>query len=845
MTNSAIHPPTFGQWLKRLRIQHDLTQEALAELASCSVQAIRAFEAGKRRPSVEMAERLADVLAVPAEQQAVFVRLARAALVTTKDNGTAAPSPPVTRPTTAALGPAAFPLPSVPTPFIGRAGELSTLRHLLLEESHPGGSHRGARFVTIVGPGGMGKTRLALDLTTALAEHFPDGVGFVSLVAVNQVQHLPSAIAASLNIGLQGAADLQQQVNAWLAPRHMLLTLDNFEQLLAQDGIVAWVRQLLAEAPQIQLLITSRERLRVSGERVYELGGLPLPVSDHPGGQADAALLFLERAQQIVADFVINPHNQAAVSRICHLVEGMPLGIELAAAWVNILTPAEIADEISRSIDFLARSDRDMAPRHRSMRAVFDHSWRLLSEEERTVLMKLSVFRGGCTREAAQQVAGATLPILASLIDKSLLRKSQRTPTRYTMHELVRQYAVDRLQASAVAASTVADAYADYYYHLARAAEEQIWGAQIADAVSRLEAENDNLRVVLNHYLTDPGGVERSINMAGLLWRFWDMRGYITEGRTWLERALQRGIEPPAPWRWLALHGAGNLANTQGDYTVARQHYEECLHLLQTELQTLADPDAIQRLRHRIAMTLTNLGNNALSQGKLGQAFTFSEEALTLLRQSNHQIGVAITTTNLAKIKLLQHQLDEAERLSIESLALYRDLGDERGIGWNLTTLGTIAREQGDYAQAAHLYQEARLLFEKLGDQADMATLHCDLGDLASAQGEDARAEAHYQAGLMLAKALGSKKDMAMLLDRLSSMACQRGDHAQATTWSEQSIALYRTIGDLLGLGQSLHTRGKIAEALAAHEAAAHYYAESRQCQAQVDHQTDIPNPIV
>lgn len=824
MNNLNMHPPTFSQWLRRLRTQADLTQEALAELAFCSVQTIRFFESGKRRPSLEMAERLVTVLGIETEQREAFIRLARSAL--TADVEENPPTPPVALASVATP----FPLPNVPTPFIGREAELNSLRHLLLDDH--------CRLVTIVGPGGMGKTRLALDLTAALADHFADGAGFVALAAVSQVQHLPSTIAASLNIGLQGATDLQQQINAWLAPRHMLLTLDNFEQLLAQDGIVAWVRQLQAVAPRLQLLITSRERLRVSGERVFELGGLPLPAPDRPLGQADAALLFLERAQQITADFVINPHNQASVSRICHLVEGMPLGIELAAAWVNVLTPAEIADEISRSIDFLARADRDMTPRHRSMRAVFDHSWRLLSEEERTVLMKLSVFRGGCTREAAQQVAGATLPILASLIDKSLLRKSQSTPTRYTMHELVRQYAADRLYAAPeMAETTVDNIYAAYYYQLVREAEEQIWGAQIAEAVNRLEAENDNLRVVLDHYLTDPAGVERSLELTGLLWRFWDIRGYITEGRTWLERALQRGSESPAPWRWLALHGAGNLANTQGDYAIAKQHYEECLHLLQTQLQSLVEPQAMRATRYRIANTLTNLGNTALEQNQWGQALAFSQDALALHRQLNMKIGIGITTRNLAKIKLLQHQFEEAERFSTESLALYRELGDERGIGWNLTTLGTIARARGDYVQAAHLYGEARLLFEKLSDQADMAALYCDLGDLASAQGEDAQAEAHYQTGLKLAQTLGSKKDSATLLDRLSSIACQWGDYMQATTWSEQSIALYREIGDLLGLGQSLHNRGKIAEALAAHETATLYYAESRQCKAQVDNQ--------
>ena len=814
-----MHPPTFSQWLKRLRAQLDLTQETLAELVDCSVQTIRALEIGKRRASVALAERLADVLEVPPEQRADFVRLARSPVNTSVEADERAPSstPSVTTLAPVSPVPVTFSLPSVATPLIGRAAEISQLRRLLVEEQ---------RIVTIVGPGGIGKTRLALDLTATLAGQFTDGAAFVSLAAINHVQHLPSAIASTLNIPLYGALDLQQQVNAWLAPRHLLLTLDNFEQLLAQPGIAEWMRQLLTAAPHLHLLITSRERLRVSGERIFELGGLPLPEPNRPLDQADALLLFLGRAQQAVADFVLNAQNQAVISRICQLVEGMPLGIELAAAWVNVLPLADIADEISRSIDFLARSNRDMAPRHRSMRAVFDHSWHLLSEAERQVLMKLSIFRGGCTREAAQQVAEATLPLLASLIDKSLLRKSQTTPSRYFMHELVRQYAADRLQAAAELATIVGNAHAEYYHQLVSEAEQQLWGANIAETVNRLDTENDNLRAALNHYLADPAGAQRSLQLGGSLWRFWEIRGYIAEGRAWLEQALQKPVEPPPAGRWLALHGAGNLALDQGDYAIAKQHYGESLHLLQTHLQVQTDPDVIWRTRYRIANTLTNLGHIAFLQSEWEQAVAFTEEALALHRelqqhpghsQFNRKIGLAVTMTNLAKIKLWQKQLDQAERFGAESLALYQELGDERGIGWNLTTLGAIARERGDYAQATRLYLESKRLFEKLANQADMAGLHFDLGELARAQGDYTQAEAQYQTGFTLAQTLGNKKDIALLADRLSLVACQAGRHAEAINLNEQSVALHRELGNRLGLSEALQRRDQIADAQAAH----------------------------
>lgn len=826
MTKPETHPPTFGRWLRQLRSQSALTQEALAELAFCSVQTIRFFENGKRRPSQAMAEQLATVLGLPAEQKGAFIQLARTTEVTRFEKSAPPPEPSPAEPI------APPPLPLITTPFIGRAAELTSLRHLLVDEE--------VRLLTIVGPGGIGKTRLALDLTTQLAPHFADGVGFVTLAAIDQVQHLSSAIAASLHLELHGATDQQQQVNAWLAGRHLLLTLDNFEQLLTHAEIVDWVRQLLATAPRLQLLITSRERLRVKGERIFELGGLALPDPHQPLETGDAALLFLERAQQIAADFVINAQNHAAICRICQLVEGMPLGIELAAAWVHVLTPTEIAEEISRSIDFLARSDRDMTPRHRSMRAVFAHSWQLLSEEERSALMKLSVFRGGCTREAAQQVAGATLPILANLIDKSLLRKSQTMPTRYTMHELVRQYAADRLAADPPAVAALVDAHAAYYHQLVKDAEQLIWGANIGEAVNRLEADNDNVRAALTHYLAHPTGGERGLQMAGLLWRFWEIRGYITEGRNWLEQVLQRRIEPTPAWRWLALHGAGNLANDQGDYAVARQHYQECLQLLQTRLQILTNPEEIQRTRYRIANTLNNLGYNALLRGELGAALADSEAALTLHRQINIKVGQGLTLTNLARIKLLQQQYVAATQVAQECLALYQELGDERGIGWNLQTLGTIAREQGDYSQAAKLYEEWRLLLEKLANQADLPALYLELGELARVQTADQEAETHYQAGLALAQRLGNKKEMASLLDRLSLVASRRRDYAKAITLSEQSIALQREIGNGLGLSEALHHRGLLAHAQAAYATAALYYTESLQLSGQLTNHRGI-----
>lgn len=368
-----MEPSAFGRWIKRLRAEQDLTQEMLAEAVGCATPTLRSFEIGKRRPSRDMAERIADVLQVPTSQQTEFLRLARLPLEAQRDQ----------------------------------------------------------------------------------------------------------------------AEDEETDVLAWLAPRQLLLVLDNFEQLLGNGDAVAWVAELFQHTPGLHLLITSRERLRLRGERIFELGGLALPADAVAPEKADAVQFFLERAQQAAGDFRLDATNQPAVVRICKLLDGMPLGIELAAAWVRVLSVTEIADEIEKNMDFLALADRDAMPRHRSMRAVFDHSWRLLSDEERAVLMKLAVFRGRCLREAAAAVADATLLVLAGLIDKSLVRRMG--DRRFDLHELIRQFAAQQLAAEAQTVATK-DRHLHYFHQFALQAEAGMSQPDQVIWYEKVDQEQDNLR---------------------------------------------------------------------------------------------------------------------------------------------------------------------------------------------------------------------------------------------------------------------------------------------------------------------------------------------------------------
>ncbi|RIK35326.1 MAG: hypothetical protein DCC55_30640 [Chloroflexi bacterium] len=733
-------------------------------------------------------------------------------------------------------------LPAQLTSFVGREAEVTTLEQLLLSE--------GLRLLTLTGAGGIGKTRLALELATRCQARFEDGVYFVSLALIRESHLVLPAIAQTLGVREAPNTTVLQSLQIHLQGKEMLLVLDNFEQVVAAAPLVS---ELLMAAPRLKVLVTSREVLQIQGEQEFPVPVLTLPDLKHLPSPEDlaqvaAVKLFIQRAQAVKPGFHLDNSNAAAIAEICKRLDGLPLAIELAAASIKVFSAPAILTRLAERFELPHTGLRNAPDRQRTLRASISWSYDLLAEDEKALFRRLAVFTGSFDLAAAEALCRGSerlepfvLAGIASLIDKSLLKPLESTGSepRFTMLETIREFGL-RALAEEGEAEAVRDAHADYFFQLARKAQRHIWGADIAQWVNRLDLENDNLRTALNHYIAHQHGADRSLQLAGSLWRFWEIRGYIVEGRAWLERALERRAEAPPSNRWLPLHGAGNLAADQGDYEVARRHYTESLHLLQTLLPDLEDPAAIRSTQRGIANSLTNLGNIALLQSECEQAVVFTEEALAIHRQLNNPIGMAITINNLAKIKLCQSHYAQAEALSTESLALYRTLGDERGIGWNLQRLGTIARDRGDHEQASSLYQKSMLLFKKLSDQADMAALLFDQGELARQQGKHEQAEAHYRAGLALAQELGSKKEIADLLDRLSIIACGSGRYARATTLSEQSIVLHREIGNRFGLSESLHNRGHIAYAQGHYAPAAHYYTESLQLKVQLGDQRGI-----
>ncbi|MBP1468113.1 helix-turn-helix domain-containing protein [Candidatus Chloroploca sp. M-50] len=531
-------PERFNQAMRRLRRSRGVTQRELSQRAFCSLDTVKKLETGARQPSRHLAEQIATVLALVGDERDAFL-----ALVGTRSplSNEASSTPLIT--------PAPQPSPIGPfsnIPLLGRKAELAALQDLLADPQ--------VRLLTILGPGGSGKSRLALALAKEVIGHYADGISLVPLAPVTDAALLPQAIAVALGVGLAPEPDPGTQVLAWLHHRQLLLVLDNIEQLRAATP---WLQELLVTAPGVQLLVTSRERLHLPAEWVFDLHGLAVPP---PGGTTfvqdqaatldhryrdavdrpdltsrlplpsledwPAVALFTHWARRTRAGAPISPEELPAIAAICRLVEGLPLAIELAASWVRTLSPAEIARELARGIDLLAAAAPTVTGRHASMRVVFAHSWQLLTEHERVALERCAVFRGGFTAEQAVAVADAPLPMLATLIDKTLLRRG--SAGRYELHELARQYAEEQLARRKELAAT-RDRHLAMMIALAEAGDRGLRGHEQFAWYQRLAAEEDNLRAALD-WATESGQAAVGLQLAGACGLFWLMRSHILEG---------------------------------------------------------------------------------------------------------------------------------------------------------------------------------------------------------------------------------------------------------------------------------------------------------------------------
>jgi len=674
-------------------------------------------------------------------------------------------------------------LPVQPIPFVGRQAELAELNRLLTDPS--------VRLITVAGAGGMGKTRLALEAAALHLDRFADGVYLVPLAPVPSPDGMVAAIAEATGLAFS-QADPHRQLVDYLRAKSLLLILDNFEHVMDSAPLVA---ELLAEAPGLKTVATSRARLNLQDEHLLYLAGMDLPASAAaPGALDNAAIrLFVQGARRVRPGYEPDAADLKQIVRICRLVEGMPLGILLAAAWLEMLSPAEIATEVARSYDFLETGLRDLPERQRSMRAVFEYSWNLLTEREREVFQGLSAFCCNFTRDAAQQITGATLRELMALTTKSLLF---RTPDgRYEGHGMLQQYAADRLDGSPDGGRALRDRYAAYYLDFLSGWEAGLRGPRQQEALAAIDAESDNIRTAWA-WAAERGQVERLGPAMSSLGRFYTWRGRYAEGEASFRLAAGRLAELdetlPARLRAKALAWQSLFCRALGQPDLDRQLGQQALALLEG-IEAAGQGEDIRSekafVHSQMGVALTRFGDHRGARRHYGQS-------LVLYRALGDAEGAADALFGLGWVASRLSQFDEARRLCEECLAMCRASGDLRGIASALGLLGNLALDQGQSEDAVRFMEESAAIRRQIGDRPEIAAALTDWGRMLNYTGEFVASYDQYHEALAIYQDLGTRAQVASVTSYLANSQSHQGNYDQARSLGQTALALAREVGD-------------------------------------------------
>ncbi|MEZ4663076.1 MAG: tetratricopeptide repeat protein [Caldilineaceae bacterium] len=677
-------------------------------------------------------------------------------------------------------------LPAQATSFVGRAEELAAICQMLVEQSE-------CRLLTLVGPGGIGKTRLALQIAQQIADgeaadgddvRYADGVFFVQLETVDGAEQLVMALANAVGFVFQGGAEPREQLLRHLQSKQMLLLLDNFEHLLAAADLLTVILQT---APGISLLATSREALALQEEWLYGVSGFAAPAAGADAGaveQNSAVQLFLQRARRADSSLVLDKQAWSAVVRICQLVDGLPLGLELAAAWVRALSVAEIADEIARDLDFLTATTRGLPERHSSLRTVLEQTWRLLTPPEQALFCRLAIFQHGFTRQAASRVADAAIMTLAALVRKSII--SHHRDGRYAMHGLLRQFAANRLHADAELAEATAEKHSRYYGMLVQALESGLTGADHASALEQIGQDIENIRAgwrwAVAQVGADPAQVTLLNRYVAAYFQFYDTRSRFQEGRAEFQQALE-ALEP------LAFDGDAQLVMGRvcgrlgwfmfqtGQPAVAKRHLERSLQLLR-QLDSPAD----------LIFSLNYLGAVHRHLHEYAAAQSVLEESSLICQARDDRFGLTVALNILGQIAFEQREYAQARAHLTESLAIKQAIGDQRGAVFSLLYLGLVARAQDDLAQAVRLFQEGIQISEQHGDRRSIALGLSNLAEVEALMGHAAEAEKLYAESLQIYADISNLLGMVTTHIRLGDLA--RGQNNADATAHHYEAAL-------------------------------------------------------
>lgn len=748
-----VNDASFGCLVRRLRKSLDLTQRDLARRIGYSVVTVRKVESDERRPSRELAERLAQCLNIDRDELGKFLALARAQPI----DPTEPPGPPPHGSTGKDLGiPTNLPIPL--TRLIGRQVNVRAVAELLTRDE--------VRLVTLVGPPGIGKTRLGIQVASDLLSSFPDGIYSVALAPISDPALVTPTIAKTLGVKDSAAQPLVDCLIDYLRSRKLLLVLDNFEHMLVAAAELA---QVLTACPMLTVLATSRQPLHLRGERMYSVPPLALPerarrVTAAAAARYPAIELFTERAQAADHAFQLTDANAAQVAEICASLEGLPLAIELVAARIMLLAPRTLLDRLDSPLSLLTGGPRDLPERQQTLRNTIDWSYQLLDAGEQALFARLAVFIGGCRLQAAEQVANGDgdLPIpvldgLAALTDKHLLRQEERDDgERYSVFfETIREFALERLVARGEA-TRIRERYAGYYLALAETAKRHLTGREQETWLDRLEAEHNNLRAVMEYHVHN-GDAAAALRMVAALWRFWHVHSHQTEGGRWISLSL--GLAGPHDPRHRAevLNGAGWIAIDQSDQALAKSRFTESLELY----RSIGD-------RRGIAEALHGVGGQVQATGNDADAVELFSESLELYRELGDQEGIGWSLDHLGYAALYLDDPDLALARFAESSEIFRDLEHTWGSAISLHHQGLTLLARREYQRARERLRDGLSRFEELGNSWGVAQSFYHIGHVALCAGDSHEAEAYLLRSLALAQ---TEEDRAGVIRSLAGLA--------------------------------------------------------------------------